>query len=112
MIEHILAPLAEKKIEIWSSGDKRKIRLHLDNYRVYNSKKTLAAIDRFGFKRLPHPAYSPDIAPSDFFLFGYTKTKLKGHYFESVNDLIEKIKKIFSEISYEKRSLRRGSLSG
>ena len=109
MIEHILAPLADKKIEIWSSGDKRKIWIHLDNCRIHNSKKTSAAIDRFGSKRSPHPAYSLDIAPSDFFLFGYTKTKLKGHYFESVNNLIEEIKKIFSDISYEKRFLRPGS---
>jgi hypothetical protein len=26
-------------------------------------------------KRLSHPAYSPDIAPSDFFIFGYLKEK-------------------------------------
>jgi hypothetical protein len=26
-------------------------------------------------KRLPHPIYSPDIAPSDFFIFEYLKEK-------------------------------------
>ena len=103
MIEHIIAPLADKKTEIWSSGGERKIWLHLDNCKVHNSKKTSEAIEQFGFKRAPHPPYSPDIAPSDFFLFGYTKTKLKGHYFESVDELIEEIRKIFSDISYEKR---------
>jgi hypothetical protein len=27
-------------------------------------------------KQTPHPLYSPDLAPSDFFLFGYVKRKL------------------------------------
>ena len=63
----------------WSfnGNGERKIWLHLDNCKVHNSKKTSEAIEQFGFKRAPHPPYSPDIAPSDFFLFGYTKTKLK-----------------------------------
>ena len=103
MIEHILTPLAEKKHEIWGSSCKRKMWLHLDNCRVHNSKMTTEAIENLGFKRAPHPPYSPDLAPSDFFLFGYTKNKLKGHHFESVDELIDEIKNIFSQISYEKR---------
>jgi hypothetical protein len=27
-------------------------------------------------KQAPHPPYSPDLAPSDFFLFGYVKGKM------------------------------------
>jgi hypothetical protein len=30
---------------------------------------------------LPHPPYSPDLAPWDFFLFPKLKTHLKGHHF-------------------------------
>ena len=30
MIEYILAPMDDKKTEIWSSGDERKIGLYLD----------------------------------------------------------------------------------
>ena len=81
---------------------KEKIWLYLDNCRVHNSKNTSEAIDHFGFKRAPHTLYSPDIPPSDFFLFGHTKTKLKGHYFESADDLINEIKKKTSFLfSYE-----------
>jgi hypothetical protein len=29
-------------------------------------------------QRIPHPAYSPDVAPYDFFLFGSIKPKLTG----------------------------------
>jgi hypothetical protein len=27
-------------------------------------------------KRAPHPPYSPDLAPCDFYLFGYVKDRL------------------------------------
>jgi transposase len=35
---------------------------------------------------LPHPPYSPDLAPCDFYLFPKLKSKLKGHHFGTVTD--------------------------
>jgi histone-lysine N-methyltransferase SETMAR len=34
---------------------------------------------------LPHPPYSPDLAPADFFLFPKLKSTLKGRRFESID---------------------------
>jgi hypothetical protein len=48
-----------------------------DNFRVHNSKVTLAKTEEYVFKRTPHQAYSPDITPSYFYLLGYAKEKLK-----------------------------------
>ena len=36
---------------------------------------------------LPHPPYSPDLAPCNFFLFPKVKTHLKGHHFGTVKNL-------------------------
>jgi transposase len=36
---------------------------------------------------LPHPPYSPDLAPSDFFLFPKLKTNLKEHHFGTVENV-------------------------
>jgi len=36
---------------------------------------------------LEHPAYSPDLAPSDFFLFPKIKEILKGRLFDDVDDI-------------------------
>jgi hypothetical protein len=36
---------------------------------------------------IPHPPYSPDLAPCDFALFPKLKTKLKGQCFETVSDI-------------------------
>jgi hypothetical protein len=43
---------------------------------VYNSKVTQEFCEPNPLKRLPHPPYSPDISPSDFYLFGKVKSTL------------------------------------
>jgi len=50
------------------------------------------------FKREPHPSYSPDLAPSDFFLFGYLKGKFNDHSFETQEQLYEAIRTSTSTI--------------
>ena len=102
-ISNIVDKLEERKPLIWPQSNKRKIWLHLDNCRVHNSIASVERIKEAGFKRTPHPPYSPDIAPSDFFLFGYTKQKLKGCGFAERDDLLEKIYEILTKISTQKR---------
>jgi histone-lysine N-methyltransferase SETMAR len=48
------------------------------------------------FEILPHPLHSPDLAPSDFYMFPKLKTKLRSRRFgsnegamEAVNEFIE-----------------------
>jgi len=36
---------------------------------------------------LEHPAYSPDLAPSDFFLFPKIEEILKGRHFDDTDDI-------------------------
>jgi hypothetical protein len=38
-----------------------------------------------------HPPYSPDLAPCDFFLFGYVKNCLQGASFQSREELFTAI---------------------
>jgi hypothetical protein len=48
-----------------------------------------------------HPAYNPDRALSDFFLFEIMKTELQNYEIHSKEDLIMAIKAIFDEIPKE-----------
>jgi hypothetical protein len=52
-------------------------------------------------KQAPHPRYSPDLAPSDFFLFGYVKGKLMGYRAETPSELLVRIRVILAEIQRE-----------
>jgi hypothetical protein len=49
--------------------------------------------------RLPHPPDSPDIAPCDFWLFGYVKMKLEGMFFDAPAILFAEIEEILGNIS-------------
>jgi len=41
-----------------------------------------------GFELLPHPPYSPDLAPSDYWLFADLKKMLQGKRFGSNDEVI------------------------
>lgn len=75
-----------------------KIRLHMDNARPHNAKLSEEKMEELHIERLPHPPYSPDISPNDFFLYGYIKYKLKGRMFDSRESLIKAIEEIVQEI--------------
>ena len=51
------------------------------------------------FEQVPHPKYSSDLAPSDFYLFGKIKDKLEGVVFENEDELKERIVEEFKKIS-------------
>jgi hypothetical protein len=36
---------------------------------------------------IPHPPYSPDLAPCDFFFFPKMKLKLKGRRFDTIEEI-------------------------
>jgi len=52
---------------------------------------TVLSIREFLVKKnipvLPHPPYSPDIAPCDFYLFPKLKSELKGHHFGTMENI-------------------------
>ena len=55
----------------------------------------MAAIRENGFEVLEHPPYSPDLAPSDNFLFTHLKKRLRGTVHRSDGDIIEAVEGFF-----------------
>jgi hypothetical protein len=47
---------------------------------------------------VPHPPYSPDLAPSDFWLFSHVKSSLVGQTFDELEQLPEAITEFLNEI--------------
>jgi histone-lysine N-methyltransferase SETMAR len=52
--------------------------LHHDNARPHEAYTVQEFLAKYKMAVVPHTPYSPDLAPSDFFLFPKMKLKLKG----------------------------------
>ena len=50
---------------------------HQDNARPHKSNQTMAFLESHGFYLLPHPPYSPNLAPFDIHLFPELKNPLQ-----------------------------------
>ena len=61
-----------------------------DNARVHShySKVAMDAVERNGYELIPHPAYSPDLAPCDFLLFPNLKKDIRGCDFRSDEEVV------------------------
>ena len=103
-ITEILEPIFEMTADLIKESGKKMI-LHFDNTRPHVSKKVVEYMESHGMDRAPQPPYSPDIAPSDFYLFGYIKGLLAGRTFQSADELLSAVTEILNEIS-EKTLLR------
>ena len=46
------------------------------------------AVERNGYELIQHPAYSPDLAPNDFFLFPNLKKDIRRLHFQSDEEVV------------------------
>ena len=76
----------KSKKKTWNVG--RGVALLQVNAPAHTSEIAMQAARSSGIEILPHPAYSPDLAPSDFWLFPKLKKFLKGQRF-STDDEVE-----------------------
>jgi len=61
----------------------RNIIILHDNAHHHAARLTSEAIAKMGWEVLPHPSYSPDLAPSNYHLFGFVKDQLHGQHYET-----------------------------
>jgi len=61
--------------------------LHHDNAPAHMALSVREFLATKQITVLEHPAYSPDLAPSDFFLFPKIKEILKGRHFDDIDDI-------------------------
>ena len=70
---------------------------HQDNAPVHNSILFTDYLTKMGIKTVPHPPYSPDLAPSDFCLF----PKLRGCCYETIEEMKEAVMKVTDTLTQE-----------
>ena len=79
--------------------------LHWDNARPHRSAVVVETIRDLHMSQIPHPPYSPDLSPCDFFLFGEIKRRFKaeGRTFHNSDEVLAAVKAETASITRETR---------
>ncbi len=72
-----------------------------DNAPVHNSILVTDYLTKTGIKTVPHPSYSPNLTPSDFWLFTKLKEKLRGCRYETIEEMKEAVTKVIDTVIQE-----------
>ena len=87
MLDQLRTAIHEKHGSKLSKG----VLLQQDNARVHSCNVAMDAAKQNGYKLIPHPAYSPDLAPSNFFLFPNLKKDIRGCHFRSDEAVVKAV---------------------
>jgi len=77
--DHLCPAIKSKRHGLLSTS----VLLQHDNARPHTARSTVATIQDLSFECLPYSPYSPDLAPSDFHVFGPLKEAIGGKSFRS-----------------------------
>jgi histone-lysine N-methyltransferase SETMAR len=99
--ENILQEINQDRPAATAEDGRRNIVFHFGNATPHTADETLGFLKSHRMKRAPHPAFSPDLAPSDFYLFGKIKTALMGAAFRSEQSLLDGVLGVVNAISRE-----------
>lgn len=82
-------------------GQLRRHFLHHDNAPAHTAQNTVQFLEESGIKLTGAPAYSPDLAPCDFWLFPKIKQPLRGKLFATRQELIDAVNQQLSQLSLD-----------
>ena len=83
-----------KRPALFKSG---QWHFHQDNAPVHNYIFVADYLTKMGIKTLPHPPYSPNLAPCDFCLF----PKLRSCSYETIEEMKEAVTKVIDMLTQE-----------
>ena len=87
-----------KRPELFESG---QWHFHQDNAPVHNSILVTDYLTQMGIKTVPHPPYSPNLAPCDFWLFPKLKENLRGNRYSTIEDMKEAVTRVLNTLTQE-----------
>jgi histone-lysine N-methyltransferase SETMAR len=88
-LENLMANLKAKRPQ------HDKIYFLIDNARPYVAKLVYNKLMEYGWELLPHPPYSPDLAPTDYHLFQSLSNSLREKMFVEESELEEYLATFF-----------------
>jgi len=95
----LLTRLDEKIREKSLGLQKKKIIFHQNNAHAHKSVLAMGKLRDLHYELLEHPPYSPDLAPSEFYLFPKLKLVLAGQRFSSNQKAITAAEGYFADLT-------------
>ena len=92
MLQTAFRPSCMNRASLFKSG---QWHFHQDNAPVHNSILITDYLTKMGIKTLSQPPYSPDLVPSDFWLF----SKLRGCRYETIEEMKEAVMKVIDTLT-------------
>jgi hypothetical protein len=93
-----MIPLVKKVFPKGRNPHAHRPHLHSDNSRVHFSRGAEQFIAQNHISRVAQPASSPDLARSDFWLFGHLKNSLADRMFDDPEERLDGITSLLEEI--------------
>lgn len=87
LLERLINDVCVKRPEKWASG----FILHHSSAPYHTSLLVQQCLSDENITVCPHPPYSSDLAPCDFWLFPKVKAAMRGKHFESIQDIKEAV---------------------
>lgn len=91
VLRRLREDIRRKRPNLWAE---KTWMLHDDNAPAHRALTTRQFCTRNEMTIVPHPPYSPDLAPCDFFLFPKMKIQLKGRRFDTVEEIQQESQKV------------------
>ncbi len=95
ILERFRQNVRRRRPEAWRS----EWGLLHDGAPAHRARPTVEYLDYHGIPRMPHPGYSPDLSPPDYWLFSRIKKHVRGIRFRSLADLQESVERVIKGIS-------------
>ncbi|GBP78777.1 Mariner Mos1 transposase [Eumeta japonica] len=93
---NLLAQAREAVVQKRCGKLSRGVLFLQDNASVHTARVSRQALKETGFSEIDHPPYSPDLAPSDYFLFSNLKKELRGRRFVDDNQMKMAVERHFN----------------
>jgi transposase len=100
-VDTVLPNLYSEKRQIARRKGLPSFSVHMDNSMCHNGAKITEKLEKRHITRAPHPPYSPDLIPRDFWLFGILKQKKKERVFQSEEQILAAITERWNELTFE-----------
>jgi hypothetical protein len=83
------------------AAHQKRLVIHLDNCSVHTSRVSTEWLEEHDMHRLSQPAYSPNLAPSDFYLFPTVKERLERIQLADEDQFFESLQEILDGLDHE-----------